>query len=993
MAELGDFVSHGVLKNCEVTVEMMDYKHVDKCDDVPELRSILQALKSGEHGKYPHLERHTEKRIMALIPERERKKIEALASTPSAQDLAEASNDIEAFVTEATEDDDRLRTEVFVKAGGSDERLPPVRGRKAPPKKAAKQSTPKEIESKKENRIPGYDFKAWDKYDVDKECEALDEKEKKVEDERKRRAREARERDDAKARKALEDLAACRSELGCDDLAPAERQFLSRREKNKGNEAYRASENRDAYDSYTRSLAYDASSAVVFANRAMACLRLGLLERAEDDCTCALKIDPQYHKARQRRGMTRHKRGKYALAIEDFERACADDPDNLALRKLLKQACDKFEEVEGKRADLARDPSTFTSVLIESDGDDDVPRGGFTKIQIADEDSSDEEVLEMGADGFELPSSNEDDMLAKLATEDGDDLDELVVEEVPVGGTKITIENDDDEPVAGTKMVIEDSDEDEHLLVAETVPASLQKDPPGVKVAIDDASDEEEPSTGVKVSIEDDSEDEPPPPDVSPAKSNESWEVVGDSAKAEELKKAGNALMQAGDVKGAVAKYSEALAADAQHYASRANRAMARLRSGDVEGAFLDADACCRHPDVLKDTSKRVKALFRRGDARERLAARAATPAARAAELEASLADLEEVVKLEPKNDVALAKTRAVKAALVEAKAEKPAKAQPRGQYEGDFAASDAAKAAGSTALAAGKLAEAEVLYTKALDAWPGNAAARNNRALVRLRRDDFDGCNKDASEVLKSDPTNLKALYRRGVARRALGDFGGSLDDLDALLALAPGDKAATAEKDATRQKLDERDGLTRKRTKGVVKLDAVPMKPPTLKLAPSAKVVAVDAPPPSPAAKAAPAKKAVDSQEKVQAAVAAARSRNAKKVPTKAPKTASELERAWRELKGSPDLWQAYLAIFKKKTLAKLDLSLCPEVLVDVIGSAQAALGDKAAGVLAAASKAPGWVITKALLSKEDLVRVDHVASCADDESGAKLRQGFGL
>ena len=46
--------------------------------------------------------------------------------------------------------------------------------------------------------------------------------------------------------------------------------------------------------------------------------------------------------------MTRHKRGKYALAIEDFERACADDPDNLALRKLLKQACDKFEEVRAR---------------------------------------------------------------------------------------------------------------------------------------------------------------------------------------------------------------------------------------------------------------------------------------------------------------------------------------------------------------------------------------------------------------------------------------------------------------------------------------------------------------------------------------------------------------------------------------------------------------------------------------------------------------------
>ena len=105
MAELGDFVAQGRRKNCEVTLEMMDYKHVDTCSDVPELRSILQALKSGEHGKYPHLERHTEKRILGLLPEKDRKKIEALASTPSAQDVADAANDINAFVGESKEDD------------------------------------------------------------------------------------------------------------------------------------------------------------------------------------------------------------------------------------------------------------------------------------------------------------------------------------------------------------------------------------------------------------------------------------------------------------------------------------------------------------------------------------------------------------------------------------------------------------------------------------------------------------------------------------------------------------------------------------------------------------------------------------------------------------------------------------------------------------------------------------------------------------------------
>merc|ERR1739843_26834 len=127
--------------------------------------------------------------------------------------------------------------------------------------------------------------------------------------------------------------------------------------------------------------------------------------------------------------------------------------------------------------------------------------------------------------------------------------------------------------------------------------------------------------------------------------------------------------MKKGDVSGAVAKYSEALEADAQHYASRANRAMARLRLGDVEGAFLDADACCQHADVASDVSKRVKALFRRGDARERLALSAATPKAKVVELEASLQDLDEVVRLEPRNDVAVAKRSALAVALEKAKA------------------------------------------------------------------------------------------------------------------------------------------------------------------------------------------------------------------------------------------------------------------------------------------------------------------------------------
>ena len=65
---------------------------------------------------------------------------------------------------------------------------------------------------------------------------------------------------------------------------------------------------------YSRALALlddgHAQAPVVWANRAMAALKLGLLERAEEDCSRAIALDPGYDKARLRRGMTRFKRGR-----------------------------------------------------------------------------------------------------------------------------------------------------------------------------------------------------------------------------------------------------------------------------------------------------------------------------------------------------------------------------------------------------------------------------------------------------------------------------------------------------------------------------------------------------------------------------------------------------------------------------------------------------------------------------------------------------------
>ena len=67
MAELGDYITQGPKSDKEVTVEMMDYKYVDECEDPAELRAILAKLRSGEEGHYPHLNLHVEKRLMDML--------------------------------------------------------------------------------------------------------------------------------------------------------------------------------------------------------------------------------------------------------------------------------------------------------------------------------------------------------------------------------------------------------------------------------------------------------------------------------------------------------------------------------------------------------------------------------------------------------------------------------------------------------------------------------------------------------------------------------------------------------------------------------------------------------------------------------------------------------------------------------------------------------------------------------------------------------------
>lgn len=96
------------------------------------------------------------------------------------------------------------------------------------------------------------------------------------------------------------EMAKLRDSLNFDSMSEKERTWMAQREKNKGNECFRSGENDDALLYYSRSIALDDSNAIVYANRAMANIRLNNFDAAVSDCTMSIALDPTYTKALSR---------------------------------------------------------------------------------------------------------------------------------------------------------------------------------------------------------------------------------------------------------------------------------------------------------------------------------------------------------------------------------------------------------------------------------------------------------------------------------------------------------------------------------------------------------------------------------------------------------------------------------------------------------------------------------------------------------------------
>jgi tetratricopeptide (TPR) repeat protein len=74
-------------------------------------------------------------------------------------------------------------------------------------------------------------------------------------------------------------------------------------------------------------------------------------------------------------------------------------------------------------------------------------------------------------------------------------------------------------------------------------------------------------------------------------------------------------------------------------------------------------------------------------------------------------------------------------------------------------------KESGNSLLTKGDLLGALEAYSASLELDPNMIASRNNRSLVHLKLNMLDEAVADASIVLESEPSNVKALYRKACA------------------------------------------------------------------------------------------------------------------------------------------------------------------------------------------------------------------------------------
>ena len=238
--------------------------------------------------------------------------------------------------------------------------------------------------------------------------------------------------------------------------------------------------------------------------------------------------------------------------------------------------------------------------------------------------------------------------------------------------------------------------------------------------------------------------------------------------------------------------------------------------------------------------------------------------------------------------------------------------------------AAETAKDHGNASFKLGDFKAAEAAYTDAISLVPTSAPYHANRAATRLKLGDHVNALADATAVLAIDPNHTKARHRRAMALAKLGRHDEASSEYDLVEKAYPGHAGVKSEARATREAA-ERARLEKEEA------DAAK----SAKAAAVAKEEGVGAPA-SPSASSAPSSAKKSTPEKSKAAVeakaAAAAAILREKQSAKKPRTATELERGCKSMRGRPEALATYLGAVTDEEAVKI---LKASVSADVLGA----------------------------------------------------------
>ncbi|XP_041046348.1 sperm-associated antigen 1-like [Carcharodon carcharias] len=764
-------MSQGNTKTYNLPIEHLDYSFVEKCTDVTYLEKILIVLRSGEEGFYPDLISFCEKKIEKLDPKNRILRTNnppATAANFTKEEWQEITGDMKSWTDEMKQKENEAKySKIDVRCLNSENRAP-IRGVNA--SVLSHQNGFGEKKSTEKKRVIPRDYKEWDKFDVEKECAKIDEGKQKI-----------------NSKTIVNDgISGIGKEIDTTGMTDQEKMVLADREKDKGNEAFRAGDHKEALLYYTRSISV-IPNVIAFNNRAQTEIKLQNWQKALNDVEKVLELDPGNLKAHLRRATVHKHLSNYDAAADDLKKVLQAEPNNPIAKNLLQEVEQKLKDSQplGKLQKKGK-----RIIIKEVEGSDDEKEGEFTN---ENKDSS-KPVGGRRSKGKTVMGNAQKKCSQKRESQINE---------------KNRNKGKDTGSTAARKNTEKDSDGNS-ISLKETEPSKCGHETKGENVK------------NVTIPVASKSQDPPridssqmfPPGSSSETEKgkNNTWALPPAVAK---LKSEGNELFKNGQFGDAGIKYTKAITelvesgvdCTAELSVLHSNRAACYLKDGNCTECIKD----CTRALELQPFS--VKPLLRRAMAYESLE-----------HYRQAYVDYKTVLQVDSRIQLANDSTNRITKTLIEEDGTKwreklspipvvPVTAQLH-RWEKDSTSSAAGnktqttnenqytspdhgknveenfiplKQEGNSLVKKAQYKEAIAKYSECLKLKSNECTIYTNRALCYLKLNQYKEAEEDCNSALQLEPSNIKAFYRRALAYRGLKCYTFSIKDLNILLKLDP--------------------------------------------------------------------------------------------------------------------------------------------------------------------------------------------------------------